>query len=167
MPPEVILVPEKLEFKKGKHTYAYDPSGYKTPDDGYDRFPVFRVDDTPISVDMNLSVAYEGCTYFVCGCKDYQEREKRYDQGESYKRFQNDPQFGWDCIATCQHIILLKRNFQGELIRRALEEAKKRNLNESRALAELLRSAEGEAFPSPVLAHMITFQKALEARVTK
>ena len=72
-----VILTQRLELRTPKHSYVYDPTKFKT--DFYDRSPVFRVDRSVISVDQSLAIANEGVAYLVCGCSNYEDREKRFD----------------------------------------------------------------------------------------
>ncbi len=101
------LLKEKIELRKAKHTYSYDPSGFERAQEDY-TFPVFTIDDLVIRVDIPHEA--EGQAHMVCDCDDYAEKYRKFQAGESYKRQQEkDPDFGWYCVATCEHIQLIKR----------------------------------------------------------
>jgi len=139
------ILTARFELSKGKHLYVFDPAGFDKEVD--ERSPVFEVDNRVLSVDEALDRAYEGCDYLVCGCEDYQERERRFDAGESYKWFQDNPEFGWDCVATCNHITLVKRYFARPLMDKVLETIAEQESNPALATAQFLQSREAGFFP--------------------
>src|SRR3989339_2125334 len=114
-----ITLTETFELKKGKHLYVYDPAGFEKEKDGLS--PIFKVDTRIINIDQALERSYEGCAYLVCGCNDYKRRAKKCYRGESYQRLQESSDFGWDCVATCQHISLIRRYLAISLIGKTLE----------------------------------------------
>lgn len=144
-----LILTAKFELKEGNHIYSFDPKGFNKRVDGIS--PVFSLDNKTISIYENLSDSYENCAYLVCGCKDYKKREKRFENEEKYKKLQNNPDFVWDCIATCQHITLVKKYFVKPLMEKVLEEIANHKSNPIKVAAEFLGSREGGFFPRTTL----------------
>ena len=55
--------------------YTFDPAGF----DKEEPFPVFGVDNVIIGVNEVLADALEGNAYLICGCEDYNKRERKYN----------------------------------------------------------------------------------------
>ena len=131
-----ILLKERFEFSTKKHSYAYDPEGYTRLVE--DLPTVLEVDDRTIGFNDTPGIS-EGCYFFVCGCDDYAKRKRDYESGISYKRFANDPDFDWDCIATCGHIALARRYFARPLANKVIGDIYAR---EARPFTKLFGSRE-------------------------
>ncbi|MBI4144521.1 hypothetical protein HY486_04705 [Candidatus Woesearchaeota archaeon] len=122
------------------------PEGFKKGTDGV--YPVFFLDDTVIGLDTSLTDSFEGNAFLECGCQDYKKREQRFDEGKSYKRQQKSQELGWDCVATCEHIILLKRYFIRPLLEHVIAVIAESHPNrKTETTATFLRSREAGIFP--------------------
>ncbi|MFH1307268.1 MAG: hypothetical protein ABIH72_00260 [archaeon] len=144
------ILQEKFEFEKGKHKYAFEPEGFNSKnEDG--NYPVFMVDNKIILLDESLSNTYEGCAFLVCDCDDYQERMQRFESEESYKSLQSSPDFGWDCVATCSHITLIKRYFSKPLLKKTLDTLISNSTGTKKLANKFITSREAGIFPISAL----------------
>jgi hypothetical protein len=128
---------ERFELWENGHFYVFDPSEFDKGSES--EFPVFMVDDRVLRINEGLYRSEEGATYLVCGCRDYQERERRFEAGEGYgESRRRNPKFEWTDVATCTHIELIERDFARPLMEKVLEEIAKKGEESNIVIAEFL-----------------------------
>ena len=153
-----ITLKDGLKLEKGKHSYTFNPSGLHR---GADETPVFYVDGTPLSV-RNIH-NFLRASHLVCGCEDYNERERRFYAGETYKKQQKGCDFGWDCVATCHHIELIKRYFARPVLQKVLDKIKESE-SEKNLMGDFLRTMEAQIFPHIALDMSVDYLDESEKR---
>lgn len=132
------VLPEPLEMRIGRHTYRYDPTSSDSP--------VLSIDRQTISVDKHGLEA----TYMICGCSDYRMRQEAFDRGETYQRQQRSEtiEFGWDCVATCEHLRLARRYFATPFLEHVISVLKEKSEN---VVQDFSSSVEAQLFPEKAL----------------
>lgn len=142
---EDFYLKEPYVLRKGSHIYTYDPAGFELEED--DRSPIFKVNCLVISIDEFLSRNYEGNAFLVCGCDRYKEKERLFEEGKSYTHLQEHAvDFGWDVVATCNHIMLLKRYFARPFLEEVLK-AVGRQFDSGQVAEKFVLSREASVFP--------------------
>ncbi len=160
----VPILKEIYRLTIGKHAYSYTPP--PGPVDDGEEFNCLTVDDRVISAVFFNPFNYEGSTYFVCPCDDYNRRKDSFESGRSYShnRTNYQEQLEWDDVATCNHIALVRRFFAPNLVKKVLEEFVKEGSLTDEIRDAMRLNLETNLFPRQMLRQQADYYKSLRGR---
>ncbi len=115
---------------------------------------MFKVGEQIVAVSgyQDLMIGQDDKGYLYCTCFMYQEKERRFDEGISYKREQErGVDIHWVDVATCGHVSLLKRNFARPLLDKVMKKIEENEKDVMKVWKTFAHAREPSLFPRHAL----------------